>query len=163
MANDECLAVRLKAAIDSELAEFANILPNIAVEENKDSLSVRAKSYLAVKIKPTKTAGIRIEFDPEYDSFVDAKYYMLPTSDGKSRIAVSDEAAVLGMAPQLARIALDVLSRHGCEAFACCSRYIECSDSRACVAENPLFPISCQYNRNLKNGIIFYGKNRNVG
>ena len=44
----------------------------------------------------------------------------------------------------------------------CCSRYVECSDALQCVNNNvDIFPY-CAYRRNLRNGKVFYGKNKNI-
>lgn len=57
-----------------------------------------------------------------------------------------------------------VLSRYVSKAssFACCSKFIECSNAKKCVHENKLYSKACQYRMNLEAGRIFYGKNRNV-
>lgn len=44
-------------------------------------------------------------------------------------------------------------------AFSCCSRYLECSNAKRCIHPDPLFSFCCFYNKNLKQGNIFYGKN----
>lgn len=46
--------------------------------------------------------------------------------------------------------------------FDCCSRYMECSDCKACV--QPLFEVAvcCTYWRKIRKGIIGFGENRNV-
>ena len=46
--------------------------------------------------------------------------------------------------------------------FGCCSRYLKCSDAKECVHEDKQYAKGCAYYSNLKNGKIFYGKNRNV-
>lgn len=46
--------------------------------------------------------------------------------------------------------------------FGCCSKFVECSDAKKCLHENKLYSTSCIYRRNLENGKIFYGKNRNI-
>ncbi len=46
--------------------------------------------------------------------------------------------------------------------FACCSRFIECSDAKECVHENKLYACACYYKKNLEAGRIFYGKNQNI-
>lgn len=46
--------------------------------------------------------------------------------------------------------------------YDCCSRYIECSDALHCVNPDLLHAKSCTYRKKLHNGIIFYGKNRNI-
>lgn len=45
--------------------------------------------------------------------------------------------------------------------FGCCSYYIECSDALKCVKDDS-FSKNCYYRRNLENGRIFYGKNKNI-
>lgn len=46
--------------------------------------------------------------------------------------------------------------------FACCSRYIECSDAKECIHPNRLYAMACQYRKNIENNRIFYGKNKNI-
>ena len=46
--------------------------------------------------------------------------------------------------------------------FGCCSRFMECSDVKRCLHENKLYSKGCSYRRNLDDGKIFYGVNRNI-
>ncbi len=46
--------------------------------------------------------------------------------------------------------------------FACCSRYVECSDAKKCLHPNPIYSKQCWYRDNLENNKIFYGKNKNI-
>lgn len=46
--------------------------------------------------------------------------------------------------------------------FACCARYEECSDAKRCTHPNQLYSTACAYRKNLENGKIFYGKNKNI-
>ena len=46
--------------------------------------------------------------------------------------------------------------------FGCCSKYEQCSDARKCVHDYKLYAKGCQYRKNLENGLIFYGENKNV-
>jgi hypothetical protein len=55
-------------------------------------------------------------------------------------------------------LAYELKRTHG-EAFGCCSKYMECSDSRNCIHDNFLFSLCCQYRLNLLENNIFYGKN----
>lgn len=43
--------------------------------------------------------------------------------------------------------------------FDCCASYEACSDVGHCVGSNPA---TCTYNRVLRSGKIYYGKNRNI-
>lgn len=47
--------------------------------------------------------------------------------------------------------------------FDCCSRYEECSNARKCINPNPDMALGCGYRKIMKQGRIFYGKNRNIG
>lgn len=46
--------------------------------------------------------------------------------------------------------------------FDCCSRYNECSDAGICVHPKPDMAVACGYRKIMKQGRIFYGRNRNV-
>ena len=58
--------------------------------------------------------------------------------------------------------ALDAFMSSGGSAFGCCDRYNECSDAKKCLHENRLYALGCAYFHNLREGRIFYGKNRNI-
>lgn len=45
--------------------------------------------------------------------------------------------------------------------FGCCSKYEMCSDAKKCIHINKLYSKACMYRKNLEQGKIFYGKNRN--
>lgn len=49
------------------------------------------------------------------------------------------------------------------ERFACCHLYMQCSDMKQCVSEDKIYSNACWYKRNLMQGKIFYGKNKNAG
>jgi len=46
--------------------------------------------------------------------------------------------------------------------FDCCSRYEQCSDARTCIHPKPEMAMACGYRKILKQGRIFYGKNKNI-
>ena len=48
------------------------------------------------------------------------------------------------------------------KSFGCCSKFEQCSDAKRCVHENVLYASACTYYWHLKDGKIFYGKNKNV-
>lgn len=57
---------------------------------------------------------------------------------------------------------LDKYFKEGSDSYGCCHLYMECSDAKKCLHENKLYARSCIYGRNLAQGRIFYGKNRNI-
>lgn len=46
--------------------------------------------------------------------------------------------------------------------FDCCDRYMECSDAKHCTCPDYLYSKCCTYKNKIENGIIFFGKNRNI-
>ena len=46
--------------------------------------------------------------------------------------------------------------------FGCCSKFVQCSDSQKCIHSDLVYALACQYRKNLEQGRIFYGKNKNV-
>jgi hypothetical protein len=48
------------------------------------------------------------------------------------------------------------------EAFGCCHRYVECSDLKKCIHPDQQHARGCMYKKNLDEGHIFYGVNRNI-
>lgn len=48
------------------------------------------------------------------------------------------------------------------ENFGCCSKFVQCSDNLKCVNDDIRLRLSCMYKKNLDNGRIFYGKNKNI-
>lgn len=131
----------------------------IEVVQNKAYISVKAKNILAVKVD-TKKSGIRIEYRSIYnDKFSGYKISQLDSN--YSRVVVKSFPDVLALAETIASIAeAEVVVAS--DSFGCCSRYEACSDAKKCIHPNPIFAVACSYKKNLEQGRIFYGKNRNV-
>lgn len=58
-----------------------------------------------------------------------------------------------------------IFEQHPAEfSFGCCSHYQECSNAKRCTeySKNRPFYKGCSYRKNLENGKIFFGDNRNV-
>ncbi len=79
---------------------------------------------------------------------------------GMVRIPFSEPEDILNYMPAL-RAILDQEMRK-CSSFGCCGMYEACSDEKKCIHPNLKFALGCIYRRNLMDGKIFYGKNRNV-
>ncbi len=69
---------------------------------------------------------------------------------------------VVALAHELAVIAADILATQGGESFACCGRYVECSDAKKCTHPDSMIAMACAYRKNLEGGRIFYGRNKNI-
>lgn len=48
------------------------------------------------------------------------------------------------------------------EAFGCCHKYEACSDAKKCLHQDLAYATACMYRKNLEQGRIFYGKNKNT-
>ena len=48
------------------------------------------------------------------------------------------------------------------EPFGCCHKYVECSDAKKCLHDDLIYATACMYRKNLEQGRIFYGKNKNI-
>ena len=84
------------------------------------------------------------------------------TSEGKYiRILIDPDHPVESYTAFLIQITGEAMNRYPKE-WDCCSRYLECSDARACVHPDKEFALGCGYRKVLNSGRIFYGKNRNV-
>lgn len=152
-------AEQLMDAVQKCISDIKQYGRFIEVVQNKTYIAVKAKNLLAVKIDPKKS-GIRIEYRNIYnDKFPGYEITML--DNDYSRIVVSSFIDVLSLAPVLAAIAeAEVVIAS--DTFGCCSRYEACSDAQKCIHPNAIFAAACAYKKNLEQGRIFYGKNRNV-
>ena len=85
----------------------------------------------------------------------------VPSEKGYFRLIVDEGNPIEGYTEFLSRIAGETVSRYPKE-WDCCSRYMECSDAKACVHPDKAFALGCGYRKILASGRIFYGANRNV-
>lgn len=84
-----------------------------------------------------------------------------PKSDeGKVRIIIHSYEDVLMYVETFRTILIHLCKRH--RDVGCCSRYELCSDAGKCIHPDPKFALTCWYQQNLRDGKIFYGKNKNV-
>ncbi len=79
---------------------------------------------------------------------------------GMVRISLSTPEDILNYLPALRDILVHVMRKYA--TFGCCGRYEACSDEKKCIHPDIKFALGCIYRRNLMDGKIFYGKNRNV-
>ena len=152
---------KVKMALEKELESQPSFLKFINISENQDnSISIKAKSYLVAKIIP-KANKLNLEFRTKY-------LPLFPNSDAKllnnefSRLVFTSIEEITALSYTLSEISIDILSEFGGENFGCCSRYEACSNAKHCVHPDRLFARACGYRKNLENGKIFYGLNKNI-
>lgn len=65
-------------------------------------------------------------------------------------------ALLMFLKTDLVRVYMYLCDNEPVESFGCCSQYLECSDNKRCVKQDPKFAKGCTYRRNLLKGKIFY-------
>ena len=79
---------------------------------------------------------------------------------GMLRITIQAPEDILRYVPILRDVLDRICRKH--RDFGCCGRYEECSNEKRCVHPDPKYALGCWYHKNLLDGKIFYGKNRNI-
>ena len=129
----------------------------LRLDEKKGHFSLVFVDKLLLRIRNNKTHYV-LELRPEYqDFFANAK--ASPTKWLQIQIGRLDE--IIALKESLRKVFEYELKRTHGDPFGCCSKYLQCSDSRKCIHEDFLSSLSCHYRINLLEGRIFYGKNMN--
>lgn len=127
-------------------------------------------SYTAVKFRNLTAFRLRIR-GKQHQIFIPMSLVDLIPSDAPGQKASSDrkycQMLITGKYPLenyrnfLISVVGETVNRYPKE-WDCCSRYLECSDAKACVHPDKSFALGCGYRQILSSGRIFYGKNRNI-
>jgi hypothetical protein len=125
--------------------------------EYKKHHSVIFVDRLLFRVIPGKDDHL-LEFQHDYEPFFPE---LQEPSDEWVKIRVQSIDEVVALKESIVNIIEYELRRTHGEAFGCCARYIECSDSKKCIHEDFVFSLGCQYRLNLLENRIFYGKNAN--
>ncbi len=150
-------AAQLRSELKPKLLVLGDIAQKIKIEETKQYVSLKAGSNLIASFRPMKS-GLQLEFKTKYDEmFPNAQ--IKHKNEKTSSIMLKGFEWVLQITDVFYEMAVKELSGAG---FGCCSRYEECSDARKCTQPMKLLSLACQYRKNLEQGRIFYGKNRNI-
>ena len=138
------------------------------VQKNGDvTFSVWAQTSLAIRISIKKgqyIVEIPTKQIPVFTSLSDTIGQSDITSTAQpkwSQFTVPSVDGVYNLSKPLSAVYISVLSEMGGGSFACCSRYVECSDAKKCTNPSFMMALSCAYKKNLEAGRIFYGKNKN--
>lgn len=83
-------------------------------------------------------------------------------SDTWIRIPIETETEIVSLSTLLLEIFDYCHSKIEGETFGCCSKYLECSDTKSCVQEHEQWSKGCSYRNKLISGKIFYGKNSTI-
>lgn len=179
MISDEKILVKLSNLLDeSEQEKIHFSLRKNKMSDNSILLQVAPSLYCSSPAQEILFAKIsKINKKNPENGFVSfySKYAAIFTNLGLKSISSKSQKGFISISlisfmsflnenPANAAIAIkdiifDLLSS---DPFGCCSRYVECSDQKKCIHPDFIFAASCQYKRNLEQGRIFYGKNKNI-
>jgi hypothetical protein len=129
----------------------------LKLNEQKTHYSLVFADKLLFRIIKRKAEYI-LEFQREYEKYL-PNPEVLPSKWVQIRLKEFDEINTLK--DSIGNILRYEIKRTHGDPFGCCSKYLECSDSRKCVHEDFLLSLGCQYRTNLLEDRIFYGKNKN--
>lgn len=131
---------------------------NIKIADTKTytNISFFGFAYIRVKTGP-KTKYFAI---PSHLNYLLSLYNISATEyNSWFRINLDDSDDIYKLSGLILEIFDYCNAKSSGETFGCCSRYMECSDAKACVNDFEHWSKGCIYRRNLINGRIFYRKN----
>lgn len=108
----------------------------------------KGKRYYAVPVSYSNALGTHFAFESKKDMMV---CYIDQLSD-------EDLQRLAELLKDIIRQAVYSLPKE----FDCCHLYEQCSDAKRCVQDDWSYALGCGYQRIMKRGKYFYGKNRNV-
>ena len=130
-------------------------------QSNYSSVYFLDSNELFFKIRLRKKSRYFVISEEFEDTLpADAAVSRSKSDEGRIRVALQDYVDVLKYVDTF-RTVLNRLCRRNRE-IGCCGRYLECSDAKRCIHPNPKIALSCWYQQNLRDGKIFYGKNKNI-
>lgn len=130
-----------------------------------DGISIYFFKNLIAKIKYSKSHKSNFLAIPEdYAEFFTSDIFkpMAPVKNW-SRYLIEDHDSLTHFKDSFSELYLFFESDYSDNSeFGCCHLYNECSDEKKCIQQNVTFSNRCYYKKNLNDGRIFYGMNRNV-
>lgn len=136
-------------------------LESVVIIENKNYHTINIEKNAAIRIY-IKSASQYIEVKLKYEKLLINPYIPNSAKSPKDWIRY-----YINSINDLDKIELALLEIYDdCKPagtmFGCCSRFNKCSDAKKCIHSDRNYAKNCWYQENLKQGKIFYGKNRNV-
>lgn len=127
-------------------------------------------SYTAVKFRSLTAFRLRIRRKQRQIFIPGSLVDLIPSDapgqksskDGKyCRILITDKYPLERYRDFLISVVCETVNRGPTE-WDCCSRYLACSDAKACVHPDKSIALNCRYRQTLNSGRIFFGANRNI-
>lgn len=164
----------IQSKIKSDYLEGSKLSIRNNLSYNSIIITSKKTAYRSAEIGEILFARIKETGRPPYASFSqkylsqfqklglvcnikksDKLFFYMPLEDFYSVLSKSSECVDL-----INTIFLDAFSF---APFGCCSSFEKCSDQRRCIHPDRAYSTACQYRKNLEQGKIFYGKNKNIG
>ena len=156
-----------RKCLEDILSHRPDSLSNTQFQENKRDLAVSffspngsSRSLWIVPGTKKHKLEIKYSYYMLIDSLIEKRDSVKRLSNGRVALPFADLNELNTYTP----IILDIYDYCEREAkgrlFDCCNRYLECSDAKECTHPDRDFSLCCSYRRMLKQGVIFYGKNR---
>lgn len=126
-------------------------------------------SYSSVKFRSSLICKLKLRGKKWYISIPDRLKEVIPEDTETTQISsekqfqriafeLLTDNGILSLMEDATLLAIELVPKE----FDCCSRYEECSNAKVCIHPDPAFSMLCGYRKILKDGRIFYGKNRNI-
>ena len=135
-----------------------------------DNIKSQASGYCSVYFINFTAFRIHLRGNKHYISVPSSFWDMIPANfplykikseEKYKRVLVDTEHPIDSYTNFLIHISGEVVNRYPKE-WDCCSRYMECSDAKACVHPDKSFALACGYRRILNSGRNLYGQKRNI-
>jgi len=136
----------------------------IEVKGNAAYFTIKFWGIHSLRVRCGKKNHIWLKnsFEHIWTNYEFVKIERLKSEELWSRTPFQSLEELKGLRPLFLQIYDEAFFQVNLELFSCCSRFIQCSDEKACTQPDKRLALGCQYGKHLKNGRIFYGKNCNV-
>lgn len=152
----------IQARLEHEVTEYAGDPSIIRFVQNAN--------YVSVMVGTSFAFSIRLQGKLPFISIQNSNTDLVPvsantrksTSQGNhTQILLGDAENISNYVDFMVEVIKATVDRYPSD-WNCCSRYMECSDAKHCIHPDRKFALSCGYQKILRSGRIFYGKNRNI-
>lgn len=150
-------------AIYDSITDMVDDRDNVELKRNKSSTVIKMYGSVVFEVRLNSVNRVLVTDHPAADKFIPSIPNARTTLVGLHHIPV---ASTRENVPLIKDMVLAIYK--ACQSsvtgdtFGCCNDFVRCSDARRCLHIGNTEYNGCLYRRNLENGKIFYGKNKNI-
>lgn len=152
ICNEIVEMIKAEKGFDAEI----EIIPNTLYS----SIKFLGIHSVRVKCGRKNFIGLKNSYEHLWANDKSIKIERIPSDELWSRVSFISKEELKDLYPLFLQLYEEAFSLLNVELFSCCSRYIQCSDEKACIQPNKRLSVGCQYRKNLTSGKIFYGLNK---